>query len=315
MLSRVADCLFWMSRYVERAETMARLLNATFHREMDLADLAPSDDHHPWLANLSVFQLSPPEHLQGSVLPAALAEWMSFDIANPGSIIGCVNRARNNARSIRCTIGPQVWRAINTLYWQLRELESETRDRQSPFSYYQAVESGCHLVQGVCDATLPHDEGWEFIRLGRNLERADKTLRLLAVKHQELAQHADGSLVTLEWARLLKSVHAFEAYQRAVPARVEPERVTEFLLLNTTFPRSVRFCLEEAWHAIASIEKYTQSRGEGRAERLLGRVVNELRYAEPGQLFHHESAPRLQYMLQQCVAFGRTVHEQYMLAN
>jgi uncharacterized alpha-E superfamily protein len=316
MLSRVADCLFWISRYLERAESVSRLLNATFHRELDLASVAPTDDDRPWLANLAILQQTLPESLAGEKFrPAAVAEWLSFDISNPGSIIGCVNRARNNARSIRGSLGPEVWRAINGLYWQLRESEFEHRARHSPFDYYQAVESGCHLFQGVCDATLPHDEGWEFIRLGRNLERADKTLRTLLVKCEDLSRGTDATMIALEWAAVLKGANAFEAYQRANAGRVEPERVIEFLLLDTTFPRAVRFCLEEASRAVASIEKSTNGRGDGRAERQLGRVISELRYAEPGQVLANEFSGRLHHLLQQCLAFGRTVHDQYLLAT
>lgn len=316
MLSRVADCLFWISRYLERAESISRLLNATFHRELDLASVTSTDDERPWLANLSILQQTLPEQLTGERFrPPAVAEWLTFDLSNPGSIIGCVNRARNNARSIRGTLGPDVWRAINGLYWQLRDPDFESRARQSPFDYYQAVESGCHLFQGVCDATLPHDEGWEFIRLGRSLERADKTLRTLSVKYHDLAQSTDAPMVALEWAGVLKSANAFEAYQRANAGRLDPESVIEFLLLDTTFPRAVRFCLEEASRAISSIEKYTNGRGDGRAERQLGRVISELRYAEPGHLIAGEFPNRLQNLLQQCVGVGRTVHDQYLLAN
>jgi uncharacterized alpha-E superfamily protein len=304
-----------MSRYLERAESMARLMNATFHRELDLASVTPTDDRTPWLANLQILQLTPPESLSADAFESlAIAEWLTFDLANSGSILGCVNRARNNARSIRGTIGPHVWRAINSLYWQLREADFEKRARRSPFEYYQAVESGCHLFQGVCDATLPHDEGWEFIRLGRSLERADKTLRLLSVKYDQLSQSADAPLISLEWAGVLKSASAVEAYHRACAGRVEPERVIEFLLLDTAFPRAARFCLEEALAALVSIERYTSGRGEGRSERLLGRVISDLRYAEPGHLVASEFSSWLRRLLSQCVSVGRLVEEQYLLA-
>jgi len=291
------------------------LLNAAFHRELDLAIVTPIHDDWPWLANLAILQLTLPDSLaRGELQPQAVAEWLTFDITNPGSIIGCINRSRNNARSIRGTIGPHVWRAINSLYWQLRETEFASRARYSPFDYYQAVESGCHLFQGVCDATLPHDEGWEFIRLGRSLERADKTLRILTVNYEYLSQNTDAPMVALEWGRVLKSANAFEAYQRAV-GRVEPDRVIEFLLMDTTCPRAVRFCLEEASRAISSIERYTDSRGHGRTERMLGRVISELRYAEPGQMIASEISYQLPQLLQQCNNVGRMVHEQYLLAN
>jgi uncharacterized alpha-E superfamily protein len=305
-----------MSTYLERAESVARLLNATFHRDLDLASVTAAGDHRPWLANLAILQQPLPAALAGeNFRPRAVAAWLSFDATNPGSIIGSVTLARNNARTIRGTIGPDVWRAINTLYWQLRDTEFETSARHSPFDYYQTVEAGCHLFQGVCDATLPHDEGWEFIRLGRSLERADRTLRLLAVKYEELRHGADPPIVALEWAGVLKSANAYEAYQRANGGRIEPERVIEFLLLDTACPRSVRFGLEEAGRAVASIEAYTNGRGAGRADRLIGRVVSELKYAEPGQFVTGDLASRLHHLLLQCTAAGRTIHEMYMLIH
>lgn len=315
MLSRVADCLFWMSRYLERAESVARLLNATFHRDLDLAAVTAAGDHRPWLANLAILQQAAPGHLSGeNFKPRAVAAWLTFDPQNPGSVIGCVNRARNNARSIRGTIGPDVWRAINSLYWQLRDSDFEAAARHSPFDYYQTVEVGCHLFQGVCDATLPHDEGWEFIRLGRCLERADRTLRLLAVKYEELRHGADTPILTLEWAGVLKSANAYEAYQRAA-GRVDPDRVIEFLLLDTACPRSVRFCLEEAMKAVTSVEDCTAGRGAGRTDRLLGRVVSELKYAEPKQFANGQLPAQLHHLLQGCAAAGRAIHEQYLLAH
>lgn len=311
MLSRVADCLFWMSRYLERAESVARLLNATFHRDLDLAGTDAGDDNRAWLANLSILQQALPD---GVASPHAIASWLTFELSNPGSIIGCVNRARNNARGIRGTVGPEVWRAINALYWQLRDADFESRARHSPFDYYQAVESGCHLFQGVCDATLPHDEGWQFIALGRSLERADKTLRLLAVKWTELNRLTDDSLKALEWGGVLKGANAFEAYQRAA-GRVEPERVIEFLLLDTNFPRAVRFSLEGAARALSAIDGFTDGRSNGRAERQLGRLLSDLKYTEPGHLVTAGFHDRLNALLQQCVALGRTIHDQYMLTT
>jgi uncharacterized alpha-E superfamily protein len=236
MLSRVADCLFWMSRYFERADHIARLLDVSFHTELDLAGLTPADYPPPWRNTLAILQQPVPESALAANDPGrAVAHWLAYAIENPGSILGCVNRARNNARSIRGTIGPDVWRAINNLYWQLRDTEFIARTKDSPHDYYQAVEAGSHLFQGLCEAALPHDEGWQFLRLGRYLERVDKTIRLLDVKHRQLlslADPADAPLVTLEWASVLKSCRGYEAYQRLVIGRVEPDRVVEFTLLN-----------------------------------------------------------------------------------
>lgn len=319
MLSRVADCLFWMSRYLERAEHVARMVRVASNLELDLAGLITGDYEPPWRANLVILQQAVPERAYGAPDPSSVvAAWLAFDLDNPTSILSNVNRARNNARSIRGTIGPDVWRAINDLYWQLRDVDFEARARESPFDYCQAVEVGSQRFQGVCDATLPHDEGWQFIQLGKYLERADKTIRTLDVKSrqlQSLTSPAELPLANLECAGVLKSCLAFEAYQRAYISRVEPDRVVEFLLLHATFPRSVRFCLESAATALEAVEECTGRRGGGRMDRLLGRLLGELRYAEPAELLSGDFHGFLTTLLQKCGEVGRAIQEQYALLN
>lgn len=319
MLSRVADSLFWMSRYLERAEHLGRLLNATFHLELDLSGLTPAAYQPAWAANLSIVQLPAPEEVTHAPDPSrAVAAWLTFDLTNPASILSNVNRARNNARSIRGSVGPDVWRALNELYWQLRDPDFEARARESPFAYYQAVEAGSQRFQGVCDATLPHDEGWQFIQLGKYLERADKTVRTLDVKYrqlQALTDPADAPLANVEWAGVLKTCLAFEAYQRVYISRVEPDRVIEFLLLHPTFPRSARFCFEEAVKALAAINAHTGGAGTGAADRVLGRLLADLRYADPGDPTRGDFHALAQDLLARCNHASRLIQEQYALAN
>lgn len=319
MLSRVADNLFWMSRYLERAEHLGRLLNATFHLELDLSGLTPAEYQPAWAANLAIVQQPMPEELADGPDPSrAVAAWLTFDLGNSGSILSNVNRARNNARSIRGSVGPDVWRSLNELYWQLRDPEFEARARESPFAYYQTVEAGSQRFQGVCDATLSHDEGWQFLQLGKYLERADKTVRTLDVKFrqlQALTDPADLPLASVEWAGVLKTCLAYEAYQRVYISRVEPERVIEFLLLHPTFPRSARFCLEEAAKALAAINTYTGGVGTGPADRMLGRVLADLRYTDPGEVMRRDFHALATELLMRCNTASRLIQEQYSLAN
>jgi uncharacterized alpha-E superfamily protein len=246
----------------------------------------------------------------------AVAAWLTFDLDNPASIASNVTRARNNARGIRGTVGPDVWRALNELYWQLRDPDFEARARESPFAYYQAVEAGSQRFQGVCDATLPHDEGWQFIQLGKYLERADKAVRTLDVKYrqlQALTDPADLPLASLEWAGLLKTCLAYEAYQRVYISRVEPDRVIEFLLLHPTFPRSARFCLEGAAAALAAIDGCPGGAGPGKADRTLGRLLARLRYAELGELVAGDFHAFATDFLATCNQASRLIQEQYAL--
>jgi uncharacterized alpha-E superfamily protein len=318
MLSRVADSMFWMSRYLERAEHLGRLLNATFHLELDLTGLVPAGYQPSWAANLAIMQhTAPPEILDDPDPARAVAAWLTFDRTNPASVLSNVNRARNNARSIRGSVGPDVWRALNELYWQLCDPDFEARARESPFAYYQAVEAGSQRFQGVCDATLPHDEGWQFIQLGKYLERADKTVRTLDVKFRQLealADQADDPLASLEWAGLLKTCLAYEAYQRVYISRVEPDRIIDFLLLHPTFPRSARFCLEETAKSLDAIGALGGT-NERKAERVLGRILADLRYAEHGDFIPADFHVFAADLLAKCHQVVRLIQEQYSLVN
>ncbi len=317
MLSRVADALFWMHRYLERAEHIARLLNVSFHLELDLHGMMIGPHEWHWNSLVAILQQQDFPRNGDQSPQAALTEWLTFDLNNPSSILSCLNRARNNARTIRDVLPPEVWGALNRLHWQLRDPELCAQARESPHDFYEAVATGSHLVQGTCEATLLRDEGWQFLQLGKYLERADKTLRILDVKYHllnELTNPADLPLLNLQWAGVLRSCAAYESYQRLYISRVEPERVVEFLLLHADFPRAVRFCLDIASQALAAIESASHPRGEGPAGRLLGRVVSELRFAELDQLLAGDLHVFLEGVLTRCNEVSRLIQERYTLA-
>ena len=309
MLSRVADALFWMSRYLERAEHVTRLLDVWFFVELDLRAVAPGSRERHW-QNLATILQQP--------APAANEAWVReqtqrliFDLDNPASIMSCVSRARSNARSVRGSINSEVWRALNKLYWQLCESDFRAQALESPHEFFQAVESGSQLFHGACDATLDHDEGWQFIQLGKFLERAEKTLRVLAVPYRGGAESAeDLPLSNVQWASVLKTCRAYEAYQRLYVGRVEPERVVEFLLLHPTSPRSVRFSLEAAAQSLATVGGTS---GRAKAERLLGRVLSDLKFIELEQVLREDLHGFLGGVLARCAEVGRSVQDHYSL--
>src|SRR5947209_3254843 len=165
MLSRVADALFWMSRYVERAEQVARLLDVCFHLELDLRGVGSGPSELHWTSLAAVLQQQVPPLSGGPASPqAAISHWLTFDPDNSDSVMACVAHSRMNARSIRGSLNAEVWRELNKLYWQLSDPDFVRRARESPHEFYQAVECGSALFQGLCDSTLSHDEGWQFIR-------------------------------------------------------------------------------------------------------------------------------------------------------
>jgi uncharacterized alpha-E superfamily protein len=318
MLSRVADALFWMSRYVERAEQVARLLDVCFHLELDLRGVLAGPHEFQWSALTAILQQIVPPLEPGADEPrhARISRWLTFDLDNPTSIMSCIAHARANARSIRGTINLPMWRELNKLYLQVRDPDFSKQAEDSPHEFYQAVEHGSHLFQGVCEATMTRDEGWQFIQLGKFLERADKTARILDIQYhllRELNEPTDLSLSNLQWAAVLRSCSAYEAYQRLYVGRVEPERVIEFLLLHATFPRSVRFCLEQAARALTAIEGTAATREVSKVGRVLGRVLSDLRFAEVGQILEDGLHLFLGDMLDRCGQVGRAVQDQYSL--
>ncbi len=315
MLSRVADALFWMSRYLERAEHVARLLDVCFHLEVDLRGVASDPHVQNWTCIATILQQPVPPACDAS-LQAAIGESFTFDLTNPGSVMSCLSRARLNARSIRDVISSEVWRELNTLYLQLLDPDFISRARESPHDFYQAVETGSYALQGACDATMNHDVGWQFIQLGKYLERADKTLRTVDIQYhrlQQLHEPADLPLSNVQWAAVLRSCRAYEAHRRRYAGRLDPEHVVDFLLLNPDFPRSVRFCLEAAERALTAIEGAARGTGLSRPGRLLGRVVGELRFCEIDQVLADDLHGFLGGVLDRCGQIGRALNEQYSL--
>ncbi len=311
MLSRVADALFWMSRYIERADYVARLLEVSFHLELDLHGVAAGSHELQWLAVMNVMQQPMPDDPQPT-LSGVVGQALTFDMSNPASIMTCVNRSRNNARSIRGSISSDMWRELNKLFWQLTDEDFRRQTHDSPHDLYQAVQAGSQMFQGLCDATMIHDEGWRFLQLGKYLERADKTLRILDTRFRQLKSREhpmEPSLENLHWASVLKCCQAYQAYQRLYISRVEPERVLEFLLFNPEFPYSVRFCLKEAAENLAAIGEADG----GSASRILGRTIMDLEYSEPREVYNNGLHTFLETIGQRCGQATTAVQKQYSL--
>jgi uncharacterized alpha-E superfamily protein len=316
MLSRVADALFWMSRYLERAEHVARLLDVCFHLEVDLGGVMSGPHELHWTTLAALLQQPAPPKYNGAPPATVVSEWFTFDLDNPSSIMTCLSRSRLNARSIRDAINSEVWRELNTLYWQLQDADFARRARESPHEFYQAVESGSYALQGACDATMTHDIGWQFMQLGKFLERADKTLRIVDVHYHllyEMTNPADLPVSNLQWAAVLRSCRAYEAHQRRYVGRVEPEHVVDTLLLNSEFPRSVRFSLEAAEAALTAIERAAATPQLSKPARLLGQAIGELRFCELEQVLKTDLHGFLGGILERCNQIARALNEQYSL--
>ena len=256
MLCRVAEDMFWMSRYVERATAVGRLLDVTWHLELDAGDVG--DDYGEFWAPL-LGPDCPGEPLaldvHGHPEPRAVRHYLAFDADNPSSLVSCIRRARGAARGVRESISSEMWEQLNTLYLSLADPGQAVVAEEDPHAFYARVIAAAQFFHGLADCTLTHDEPWHFINLGKYLERADNVARVLGLQAHLLlgTEHAHGGDDLVRWLAVLRSCGSAEAYARYYSLRVQPARVVEFLLLNPVFPQSVRFSLGAAWDSLRAI--------------------------------------------------------------
>ena len=307
MLSRVADSLFWMSRYLERAEHIARVVNTNLNLTLDRA---PVDAAQHWGRLLTSLPAPPPSAARP---PIDADERASVDLANRDSIAACVGAARENARQVREEISSEMWEEINRLFLGVRRLSPDTDWTAGTHEFLTSTVSGVHQFQGVTDATMTHGEGWHFMGLGRFLERVSATAALLEVQYRECdwsADQAPGVSEYIEWVGLLKSCCAFEAYCRQYTADVRPLRIAEFLVLHADFPRSIH-------HAAGRIQSSLRALGamggrvNGRADRLAGRLCASLDYGQMDEIIA-DLPGYLRDIVRQAAEINVAVHEQYV---
>jgi uncharacterized alpha-E superfamily protein len=265
MLSRVADSIYWMSRYIERAENVARFIDVNQSLMLDQPGGEQWEPLVTTTGDLDLFRSRYPEPTGENVV-----RFLAFDPEYPSSILSCLRAARENARSVRPVISSEMWLQVNTFYLLVQEAASGPLAALG-HEFFREVKKASYLFSGITDATMSRDEGWHFARMGRLLERADKTSRVLDVKYYLLLPSlADVGtpLDELQWAALLRSTSALGMYRRR-HHRISPERVVEFLLLDPAFPRSVHYCVlrsEESLHAITGTP--VGEVGDGAEQRL-----------------------------------------------
>ena len=253
MLSRVADSIYWMSRYVERAENVARFVDVNLNLMLD----SPSGADQQWepLVNITGDHETFEKLYAKAATQQNVIQFLTFDRDNPNSILSCLRAARENARSVREIISSEMWLQLNTFYLMVNSAASSGKGFESPHEFFSEVKLASHLFSGITDATMTHGEGWHFGRLGRLLERADKTSRILDVKYFILLRSvADVGtpLDEVQWVAVLRSASAFEMYRKR-HGRIVPKAIVEFLLLDSEFPRAIRFCLNAARDSLHAI--------------------------------------------------------------
>jgi uncharacterized alpha-E superfamily protein len=307
MLSRVADSLYWMGRYIERAEHTARLVNV----ELQLwLDQSPEVGAGRWRFLLEALRAPAAE---GPVDPTQLLNTLVFSRTNASSVVSCVAAARENLRHVREQCSTRMWEQLNRVYLDVIERRPEEEWILKSHDFFRSVLEGAYLFHGITDATMSHGEGWQFIQLGRYVERADTLTTLLETHFQRMTHQFDGPVEGaeyLEWIGLLADCVAQEAYCRAHTAEIRPLRVAEFLLLNPEFPHSIRFSVDRVNAALHLIGDLTKRPGKA-PTRIAGRLRAQLSFSQIEEIVAEGIHSYLQKVRKECGEIHSAIHEIY----
>jgi uncharacterized alpha-E superfamily protein len=308
MLSRVADSLYWMSRYLERAEHTARMIDVDLQLRLDQS---PEAGAGRWLRLLEASQVPAPE--DGTIDAETLTHVLTLDKTNSSSILSCVAAARENLRQVREQCSTEMWEQLNRLYLQVNSTTSSEAWLLHTHVFFRAMQEGSHLFQGVTDSTMSHGEGWQYIQLGRFVERTDALARLIGTHFGRLSHPLDQAVENeeyLEWVGLLKSCAAFEAYCKTYTAEIRPLRVAEFLLLNPEFPHSVRFSVDRVHAALTAIGELTERKAE-QPVRLAGRLGATLSFSQIEEIMASGASAYVQSVRWQCAQAHTAIQQVY----
>jgi uncharacterized alpha-E superfamily protein len=282
MLSRTADHLYWMSRYTERAENLARMLDVT--QRMSLLH-GGQVDIAGWTAALDIAGCDASyRKMHDKVTPGGVLRHLTFDTGNSASIVRCLKAARENAHAVRGTLTSELWETINDTWLRVRESSPSVVEGNNAGDFFEWVKYRSHLSRGVTIGTMLQDEALWFPRLGTYLERADSTARILDVKFQALLPEGsdpDSAGDYYQWSTLLRSASAFEIYRRVYRDRITPRRVAELFILRRDMPRSLHHCLDEVQTLLARIA----NRHSDETERRVGLLNSSLHYGRIEDIF------------------------------
>lgn len=279
MLGRVANTIYWMNRYLERAENYARFMDVNFNLSLDL----PPNEEQQWKPLVVItgdWELY--QKLYPKVVKSKVIYFLGFDEENPNSIYNCIINARENARAVRTEITKEVWEQINALYYLVKNGVEKKRYKEKDLRpFFTEIKNGCQLLYGMYDATISRNEGWNYGKLGQAIERADKTSRVLDAKYHLLLEspsQVGSSLDLIQWAALLKSVSAYDMYRKKYGKLTAPN-IAEFLILDTQFPRSILACLIRAERSLIILSG-SSVRFSNDAQKQLGALKSQLEYTD-----------------------------------
>jgi uncharacterized alpha-E superfamily protein len=306
MLSRVANSLYWMSRYIERADNTSRIVDVNLQLLLDHRSMNSQQFSAHWLPIIEATgDPSAFWKLKDVATAETVTDYLVFEPKNTNSLLSSISQARENARMVRDQLTVDIWEELNRLYLYLHSQKAREDWETSPFDFLHQVKSSSLTLQGLTDATIPHNEGWLFLQAGKFLERADMTSRILDVRHGLLPERGVPSTVSqvdaLAWASVLHSCSAWDAYKSIHGAEVHPRLVAEFLMLSDNFPRSVKFCVERLNRSLRRISGVADGRFCNDSEKLAGRLVAQLQFGTIDEVFQllglHQYIDALQIQL------------------
>lgn len=314
MLSRVADSVYWLSRYVERAENVARFIDVNYNLTLGEGDSLGSQwaplvfttgDHAAF------------EEKYGVPTRENVLRFLLFDDDNPNSIASCVATARENARTIREVIPSVVWEQLNKFYFMVKSEAQFSSYLDQPQEFCDRVRLASHLLVGATDATMSHGEAWHFSRVGRLIERADKTSRMVDVQYYILlpdARDVGSTLDVVRWSALLKSASALEMYRRQ-HGKIVPEAVADFLILDRHFPRAMHFCLIRAQESLRNVTGSTAGTFRNLAEQRMGRLCANMDYTSIKDIIGHGLHEYIDDFQKQLNLVGAAIQEDFFTAR
>lgn len=293
MLSRAADSIYWLGRYMERTENVARFIDVNLHHVLDLPPGTPEQWKPLVAVTGDLYRFL--ERYETTTRETAI-QFLTFDDGNPNSILSCLRTARENARAIRDVISSDMWEHLNATYLQVSDDDAFERVRNSPYDFFSELKLAGRLFEGLTDDTMSHGEAWHFCRLGRLIERADRISRIVDFKH---FLGGGAPMEEIEWSLVLQSASALELYRKRHGCLLR-DKIVAFLLLDLEFPRSVQFCLTGAEESIHAITGTPVGTFRIPAEQRLGQLRSELAFARAEEILAdglHEYVDNLQLKL------------------
>ena len=287
MLCRVADSLFWMSRYIERAENTVRLVDVTHQTLLESEHSDEEVDFKHWLPTLKTLgDLERYKELYKDRSSRTVTEFLTFDPRNSSSVYSCIASARENARMIRDQISTEMWEALNKLYLFIKRADAKKICSEFDFAFFAQIKDFSHLFRGIIESTFPHDLGYDYVVCGREIERAIKTCQILGTKRfmPSMVDSPDDALDAAHYAAILRSSTGFEAFHHEHGSDLDSLPVRQFLLLSRIFPRSALYCIQRLQLAMHSISSCPTTFFSSEAERLTGRLLANLNYSVSNDL-------------------------------